>query len=132
MKKSTLDWSFFIKKNRFLDVPLRRRLCNALPQPHFYYSCTAWYPNSSKKLKDKLQVAQNNCIRFCLKLYSREHISNEHFHKMNWLPRVYAFCRSIRIMPVYMALPKPFNILSLRNDRNRSVEWLFLKPDWYL
>ena len=66
MKKSTLDWS------RFLDVPLRRLLCNALPQPHFYYSCTAWYPNSSKKLKDKLHVTQNNCIRFCLKLYSRE------------------------------------------------------------
>ena len=42
--------------------------------------------NLTKKLKDKLQVTQNKWIRFCLKLQSREHISNEHFHKLNWLP----------------------------------------------
>ena len=45
-----------------------------------------WYPDLSKKLKDKLQVTQNKCIRFCLKLQSRKHISTEHFHKLNWLP----------------------------------------------
>ena len=33
---------FFYRKNRFLDVPLRRRLCNALVQPHFDYVCTPW------------------------------------------------------------------------------------------
>ena len=60
---------FLYRKNRFLDVPLCRLL-----------------PNLSKKLKDKLQVTQNKCIRFCLKLQSSEHISNEHFHKLNWLP----------------------------------------------
>ena len=76
---------FLYRKNRFLDVPLRRLLCNALIQPHFDYACTAWYPNLSKKLKDKLQVTQNKCIRFCLKLQSREHISNEHFPKLNRL-----------------------------------------------
>ena len=54
--------------------------------PCFEYVCTAWYPNFSKKLKDKLQVTQNKCIRFCLKLQSREHLSNKHFHKLNWLP----------------------------------------------
>ena len=74
------------RKNRVLDVPHRGLLYNALIQPHFDYACTAWYPNLSKKLKDKLQVTQNKCIRFCLKLQSREHISNEHFHKLNWLP----------------------------------------------
>ena len=81
---STLQ--FLYRKSRFLDVPLRWILCNALFQPHFDYACTAWYPNLSKKLKDKLQVTQNEYIRFCLKLQSREHISNEHFHKLNWLP----------------------------------------------
>ena len=75
---------FICGKNRFLDVPLRRLLCNSLIQPHFDYACTAWYPNFTKKLKDKLQVTQN--IRFCLKLQCREHISNEHFQKLNWLP----------------------------------------------
>ena len=36
---------FLYRKNRFLDVPLYRLLCKALIQPHFDYSCTAWYPN---------------------------------------------------------------------------------------
>ena len=57
---------FLYRKNRFLDVPLCRCLCNALIQPHFDYACTAWYPQLTKKLKDKLQVTQNKCIRFCL------------------------------------------------------------------
>ena len=77
---------FLYQKNRFLDVPLHRLLCKALIQPHFDYSCTAWYPNLSKKLKDKLQVTQNKCIRFCLKLQSREHISNKNYHKLNSMP----------------------------------------------
>ena len=68
------------RKNRFLDVPLRRLLCNALIQSHFDYACAAWYPHLTKKLKDKLQVTQNKCTRFCLKLQCREHIS-----KLNWL-----------------------------------------------
>ena len=76
---------FLYQKNWLLDVPLHRLQSNALIQPHFDYACTGWYPNLSKKLKDKLQVTQNKCIRFCLKLQSREHISNEHFHKLNWL-----------------------------------------------
>ena len=42
-----------------------------------------------------------------------------------------AFCRSFRSILVYIPLSKPFKILPLRNDRNRSVEWLLLKPDWY-
>ena len=74
---------FLYQKNRFLDAPLRRLLCNALIQPHFDHACTAWYQNLTKKLKHKLTVAQNKCIRFCLKLQCREHISNEHFQKLN-------------------------------------------------
>ena len=76
---------FLYQKNRFLDVPLRRLLCNALIQSHFDYACTVWYPNLTKKLKDKLQVTQNKCIRFCLKLKCRKHASNGHFQKLNWL-----------------------------------------------
>ena len=78
---------FLYRKNRFLDVPIRRPLlCNVLNQPHFDYACAAWYPNLTKKIKDKLQATQNKCIRFCLKLQCREHISNEHSQKLNWLP----------------------------------------------
>ena len=79
IEKINFRLKFLYRKNRFLDVPLRGLLCNALIQPHFDYACTAGYPNLSKELKDKLQVTQNKCIRFCLKLHSREQISNEHF-----------------------------------------------------
>ena len=53
-EKTNSRLKFFYRKNRFLDVPLLRLLCNALIQPHFDYACTAWYTNLSKKLKDKL------------------------------------------------------------------------------
>ena len=70
-------------KNQLLDVPLRS---NVLIQSHFDYACSAWYPNLTKKLKNKLQVTQNKCIRFCLKLQCRERTLYEHFEKLNWLP----------------------------------------------
>ena len=69
-----------------MALTVTEKISNALIQPHFDYVCTAWFPNFKKKLKDKLQVTQNKCIRFCLKLQYKEHISNEHLQKMNWLP----------------------------------------------
>ena len=43
-------------------------------QPHFDQACVSWYLLVSKKIRKKIQVTQNKCIRFCLKLYSRHHI----------------------------------------------------------
>ena len=74
IEKTNSRMKFLYRKNQFLDVLLRRLLRNASIQ-------SVWYPNLSKKLTDKLHVTQNKCIRFCLKLQSREHILNEHFHK---------------------------------------------------
>ena len=59
---------FLQRQNRFLTLPLRRLLCNALIQPLFGYACTAWFPNLSKKLRLRLQATQNKCIKFCLQL----------------------------------------------------------------
>ena len=56
------------RKNRFLTQTWRRLLCNALIQPYFDYACSAWYPNLTKKLKNRIQTFQNKCIRFCLQL----------------------------------------------------------------
>ena len=72
--KVTSKLKFLYRKNRFLSKDLRRLLCNALIQPHFDYACAAWYPNLNKKYKNKLQVLQNKCIRFCLQLDKREHV----------------------------------------------------------
>ena len=33
-----------------------------------------------------MQVLENKSIRFCLQLDNREHIGNEHFDNINWLP----------------------------------------------
>ena len=37
-------------------------------------------------MRNKLQVTQNKCILFCLKLNSRQHIGTKEFKKINWLP----------------------------------------------
>lgn len=39
------------------------------------------------------------------------------------------FCRATKIMSGYSPLLKPFKVLSLRNVRSRSVQWLLLNPD---
>ena len=56
---------FLYRQNRFLNKPLRRLLCNAMIQPFFDYACPAWYPSLRKDLQKRLQVSQNNCVRFC-------------------------------------------------------------------
>ena len=61
-------------------------LCNSLIQPHFDYTCISWYPLINQKMRNKLQVTQNKCIRFCLKINSRQHIGAKEFKKVKWLP----------------------------------------------
>ena len=74
---------FLHRKNRFLSRLLRRLLCNSLIQPHFVY---AWYPNLNERLRSKLQIPQNKCIRFCLNLNNKVHIGQKEFAQINWLP----------------------------------------------
>ena len=90
---------FLYRKQRFLTYPSRRLLCNALIQPHYDYTCSTWYPSLSKRLLKKIQISQNKCIRYCLKLDNRSHVGVVEFKKLNWLPtkeRVYqCICVSI-------------------------------------
>ena len=64
---------FLYRGNRVLSPPLRRLLCNSPIQSHFDYACLARHPNLNKRLKSKLQIIQNKCIRFCLNLNNRAH-----------------------------------------------------------
>ena len=76
-----------IKSYRWLISPeLWRMLSNALIQPHFDYACPSWYPNLTEKTKKKIQIMQDKCIRFCLRLDKVHHISEEDFRLINWLP----------------------------------------------
>ena len=40
----------------------------------------------NKRLTEKIQTAQNKCIRFCLNLSNRAHIGINEFKTVNWLP----------------------------------------------
>ena len=70
----------------YLSYSLKRMLCNSLTQPHFDFACCAWYPNLSMTLKNKLQTAHIDCIKFCLGMERRSHIGLNHFERVNWLP----------------------------------------------
>ena len=73
------------RQNRYLSYHLKRMLCNSLIQPHFDFACCAWYPNLSMSLKNKLQTAENACIKFYLRMKRRSHIGLNHFEKITWL-----------------------------------------------
>ena len=79
VEKINMKLRFLYRKNKFLTPSLRRMLCNALIQPHFDYACVVWYSNLTKALKNKIQIMQNKCIRFCLKLGHLDHIGVKEF-----------------------------------------------------
>ena len=39
---------FLYRQNKFLDIPLRRLLCDKMIQPFFDYAYNAWFPNLKK------------------------------------------------------------------------------------
>ena len=86
LKKINAKLQFLYRQNEFLNPKLCRLLCNSLIQPHFEYACVSWYPLISKKIRNKIQVTQNKCIRFCLKPNSGYHIEGKEFQEINWLP----------------------------------------------
>ena len=77
---------FLNRKNKFLTPVLRRLLCNALFQAHFDYALSAWYPNLTQKMKNKIQITQNKCIWYCLQLDKMTYTSKNEFETFNWLP----------------------------------------------
>ena len=53
------------------------------------------YPSLSKRLLRKIQISQNKCIRYCLKLDNRSHVSVVEFKKLNWLSTKERVCQCI-------------------------------------
>ena len=75
---------FVHRKNKFLSPVVRTLLCNALIQPHFDYIQSAWYPNLTQKMKNKIQIVLNKCIWYCLQLDKMTHIFKSEFETLNW------------------------------------------------
>ena len=122
---------FLYRKNRFLSPTLRRLLCNALIQPHFDYACSAWYPNLTKKLKNRIQTSQNKCTRFCLQLDKMTHIFREKFETLNWLPMTERFNQCINSVVFKCAnnqCPNYFNeVFQTAPENNIQTRGSFLK-----
>ena len=78
------NWSFFTRKS-FLTPGLWRMLCNASSNHILIMHALHGTLTLMQSLK-KLQIIQNKCIRFCLKLDKMHHISEEDFKTINWLP----------------------------------------------
>ena len=85
IEKINTKLRFLYRKNKFLTPTLRRMLCNAIIQPHFDYACLTWYSGLTIALKNKIQIMQNKCIRFCLSLGNFIHIGPNELKKINWL-----------------------------------------------
>ena len=86
IQKNNGKTKFLYRQNRSLSYHLKRMLCKSLMHSHFDFARCAWYLNLSMSLKNKLQTAQNTCIRFCLRIERRSHIELNHFEEINWLP----------------------------------------------
>ena len=86
VNKINLRLKFLHRKKKFSNQALRSLLCNSLIQPHFVYASSAWYPNFTQTMKNKIQIMQNKCIRYCLQLDNMTHISMNKFETLNWLP----------------------------------------------
>ena len=84
LKKLMEKQNFFIGRIAFHHTLLKA--CYATLLYNRIFACCAWHPNLSMLLKNKLQTAQNACIRFCLGKERRSHIGLNHFEKNNWLP----------------------------------------------
>ena len=107
-------------------------------QPHFDFACSAWYPKLSMSLKNKLQTAQNACIRFCHGM-ERSHIRLNNLEKINWLPVknrvgqcivVTAYNIKNNFSPVYISdiyTLNSFPVVKARISVNSFVEPVYVK-----
>ena len=52
-------------------------------QPFFDCACSTWYPSLQKDLQNRLQISENNLVRFCLQLEKKTRIGLAECKEMN-------------------------------------------------
>ena len=62
----------------------------AMVQCHYDYACTMWFSKISISAKKRLQIVQNNVIRFVLGIPPRPHLGCSEFSRVNILPVKYS------------------------------------------
>lgn len=85
IKKVNSRLSFLYRQANYLNQKTKRTLCSALIFCLFDYSISSWYGGISKRLEQKLQIAQNKVIRFILSKGPRYHISHSDFKNLGIL-----------------------------------------------
>ena len=83
LKKINTKLQFLYRQNEFLNSNLCSLLCNSLIQSRFDYTCISWYFLVSQKMRRKIHASQDECICFCLKLNSRQHVGGKEFKEIN-------------------------------------------------
>ena len=86
LNKSACKLKFLYRNTRQFDSKIKKLLVSALIQCHFDYACSAWYSGLTMKMKNKMQVMQNNMIRFILSKPSRYHVGINEFKRVEFLP----------------------------------------------
>ena len=76
----------FLYRNRlYLNLAIRRILCQSLIFSGLEYCASSWYSGITCGLRDSLNVIQRKCIRFTLNLGPRDHVGNEEYCSLSWL-----------------------------------------------
>lgn len=71
--------------NRYiLNYKLRKKLCESLVMPIFYYCDIVYFPCLDVLTKNRIQRIQNICCRFIYNLRKYDHLS-EKYKQLNWL-----------------------------------------------
>ena len=89
---------FLHRKTKILTLVLCSLLRNFPIQPHFDYALPAQDTNFTQKIKNKIEITQNKCIRYCLELNKMTHISKNEFETLNRIPVKDRFNRSINLI----------------------------------
>ena len=112
IKKASGKLSFLYRNHSFLDLFSCKLLCQTLIFSSLEYCATSWYSGLSCSLREALNVCQRKCVRFTLNFGPRDHVGNDEFCSLNWLPfptrvkyfnGVYAFKVRSKLAPGYLA-----------------------------
>ena len=84
IKKSYICLKLLYSNKHILNFKTRKKLCETIVLPIFYYCFTMYYPFLDAVNKKRIQKVQNTCCRLIYDLRKYDHISGK-FSELNWL-----------------------------------------------
>ncbi len=85
IKKTNSRLKFLYRQAKTFTERTKKTLCASLIQCHFDYSCSSWFSSLTKILTNKIQVSQNNMVRFIRNMDSRTHIGQNTLDSLGML-----------------------------------------------